>query len=69
MKQIKKYRHVILAVFAGVMAAATVFTIIQMIFFVGENLDRSLNVSPAPAPVTQFDTQGFDQLHLVQPGQ
>jgi len=69
MKQIKKYRHFILVVLAGVMALGTVFMVVRMLYFVGENLNKALNVTPAPVPVTQFDTQGFDQLHLVQPSQ
>lgn len=69
MKELKKYRHIILIVLAGVMAVGTVFAIVEMLFFVGVHLNTALNFTPASPPAVQFDTQGFDQLHLTQQSQ
>ncbi|KKT90189.1 MAG: hypothetical protein UW92_C0042G0006 [Candidatus Jorgensenbacteria bacterium GW2011_GWA2_45_13] len=64
-KQLKKYRHLFLNILAGVVAVASLWMIIYMFSFLVLNLNKALDIQLVPPTPVLFDTQGFEQLHLI----
>lgn len=65
LKELKRYRHLIIGITAALVAALTIWAVIYMFSFLVMNLNGALDVQITPAPKAQFDTQGFEQLHLI----
>ena len=66
MRKKRKLKQTLLFVLAGVMVLVVFGLSSYMLTFLVRNLTQALNVEIQNPTVVKFDTEGFEQLHLIK---
>ncbi len=66
MRKKRKLKQTLLFVLAGVMVFVVFGLSSYMLTFLVQNLTQALNVEIQKPTVVKFDTEGFEQLHLIK---
>lgn len=66
MRKKRKLKQTLLLALAGVMAIVVIGMSMYMLTFLVTNITKAFNVEIQKPTIVKFDTEGFEQLHLIK---